>query len=153
MTTPDPTDDEPETVEAEVSEVLDPEDYNQNQRLKQIHEARRDVRKALREVTNGRAAVKDHIETHRRLAEAVAFYGHELAPLMDEVGYEGELPDGAPVESVYKFVMMMGRIEPMIDEDYVPKHVTMVVYKELSKFAREHGLGVSLADSDDEWEV
>lgn len=139
-----------ETIEAEAAEVLDPGDYNQNQRLKEIHQARRDVREALKETTSGKARKGEHMATHRKLAEAVTFYGHELLPLMDEAEWDHDLPDHYPWDTVRQFIATVGHSP---DKDYPPKNASLHVFSRLNQFARQAGLGADLDDGTDEWEV
>jgi hypothetical protein len=147
------TDEAEETVEVEPSEVLDPGDYNQNQRLKEIHRARQDVRDALEEMDHY-ATSDEHYHQHMRLAEAVAFYGHELLPLMDEAewSYQFDETENLPIESVRHFIERMGRFQ-VADHRYPPKSVTMTVFAKLNQFARNVGLGADLDEGGDEWEV
>lgn len=146
----DQVDEAEETVEVEPSEVLDPGDYNQSQRLKEIHRARKNVREALSDTTAGRAPVKEHTHTHLKLAEAVAFYGYELMPLMDDAGWSSELPESFPWDDVRQFITSLGHLS---EQDYPPKYASMVVFGELNKFTREIGLGADLDEGGDEWEV
>jgi hypothetical protein len=145
-------DDQDEKIEADPTEILDPADYNQNQRLKEIHQARKEVRKALEETTTGRATDNEHVTTHNRLAQTVAFYGHELLPLMDKAEWSHEFKDGHTVTSVREFITRLGRY-PGADWPYTPKPVSMEIFARLNEFAAEVGLGAQLDEGTDEWEI
>jgi hypothetical protein len=135
-------------------EIDDPDDYNQARRLQAIHQARDDVRKARENTTAGRAPANEHITTHQELAEAVAVYGYELLPLMDEAGWEYETGDGTPFDTIRDFIYAMGHPDPLdIDAEYIPKSTSMAVYGRLNGFMHEVGLGADFDDSDNEWNV
>lgn len=153
MTT-DATDDDRDDGPGEF-QIKDTDDYNQARRLKTIHQARDDVRKARKNVTKGRATTAEHEATHQELAQAVATYGHEVLPLMEQTNWDGDFDDG-PVESVYQFIYSMGHPDVLTidrDLDYIPTHISMLVYGKINKFVAEIGLGADFDDDSDEWEV
>ncbi len=145
--------------------VADSDEYNQSRRLKAIHQARADVRKAHRELIY--VSDDGHAELHtcrQQLASRVAFYGSELCPLMEEVGWSHEFPDGFPWDTLDDFLRTRGRLPKEVAEvraeddthgDYaiVSETESMEAFRVLNKFAREAGLGVDLEGSADEWEV
>lgn len=141
-----------ETIEADPAEILDPADYNQNQRLKEIHQARKDVRDHLQERPI-QAKSSEWEGLNARLAEAVAFYGHELLPLMNEAGWSHEFPDEIPFETVREFVRRMGKLPSGSDSRTPSPPITMIVFDRLNEFTREVGLGTNLDEGSDEWEV
>lgn len=142
------------TIEAEPHEVLDPEDYNQNRRLKAIHKAREDVNQALKGVTRGRAETHKHIATRANLAHAVAAYGHELRPLMRRADWDHEFGEGVPLEDIYEYIDIMGQVHHRKDDwDRSPVPVSMTAYGVLNDFMAEVGLGVDFDDGNDEWEI
>ncbi len=134
--------------------VADAEDYNQSRRLKAIHQARADVRKAHRNVSRGKAPKHVHDETRADLARAVAYYATELEPLMQEAEWDRELPAG-PWDTIDVFVATAPKVPPSrADEwDRIPEQWSMTIFSRLNEFAREAGLGIDLKDSSDEWEV
>jgi hypothetical protein len=144
--------DDDETTEQIV--VADADEYNQSRRLKSIHKARDDVREAYRNVTRGRAPGREHRETREELATAVAFYGMELEPLMNEADWDGEIDKG-PWPDVQTFIATAPLIPPSKEDswNYIPDQLSMAVFSRLNEFAREAGLGVDLDDGTDEWEV
>jgi hypothetical protein len=145
-------DDQEGKIKTDPAEILDPGDYNQNQRLKEIHTARQEVRKVLGDMKS-QGTRREHDIQHTRLAEAVAFYGHELLPMMDEADWTHEFTEtGHPPEDVRDFIYHMGRF-PETEAPYTPKHLTMSVFARLNEFAREIGLGADFDDGTDEWEV
>lgn len=133
--------------------VADPDDYSQNQRLKDIHEARRDVRKALKDLPHY-GKDEEHLVAHQNLADAVAFYGHELLPLMDATGWEHTFDDSdIPIDSVRHFIQTHGN-PPAWEADYPPRSVSLGVFSKLNTFLHDAGLGADLdTDDGDEWEV
>lgn len=135
--------------------VEDTDDYNQAQRLKEIHQARREVRKAQKELTRGKANRSEHKESHERFAATVAFYGHELLPLMEDTEWERELPEEAPYPSVRAFLKTAPMVPPGKKDEwpYIPEQVALGVFHHLNQFVREIGLGADFEDSADEWEV
>lgn len=156
MSKPNPTadGDEPTTIEAEPHEVLDPEDYNQNRRLKAIHKAREDVNQALKDVTRGRAEREEHHATRSNLAQAVAAYGHELRPLMRQADWNHNFGEDAPLEDIHEYIDIMGQIHHRKDDlNRPPVPVSMAAYGILNDFMAEVGLGVDFDDRNDEWEI
>lgn len=152
--TPDTDGDEPSTVEAEPHEVLDPEDYNQNRRLKAIHKAREDVNDALKDISRGRAKPSEHIASRANLAHAVAAYGHELRPLMKKANWNREFTDEAPVDDIHEYIDVMGQLHELTDDwDRPPIPLSMTAYGILNDFMAEVGLGVDFDDGTDEWEI
>jgi hypothetical protein len=148
-----PADTDEKTIEATPADVLDPADYNQNQRLKEIHQARNDVREALKNVTRGKAAPAEHHETRDTLAQAVAFYGYELLPLMDEADWSHEFDADEPPYTVRDFIHRLGQFHDVSDWDATPPSLSMVVFQKLNSFAQQAGLGADFDTDTDEWEV
>jgi hypothetical protein len=150
---------EPTTIEAEPHEVLDPSEFNQNQRLKDIHAARRKVRERVAELPR-HGTTKEHYSAHLALADAVATYGYELLPLLEDTGYD--LTDDRIEESqnfvwpsVQSFIISMGQIPPDADypSEYPMRQHSMMVYHSLNRFMRSIGLGTDFDDGGDEWEI
>jgi hypothetical protein len=133
---PEPVD----TTDAEDAEILlaDPDDYHQTQRLREIHEARRNVHKSLRG--------KD-IEPHE-IQYAVAAYGVELQPLMRKVEFNTDLPDTLPWDDIDAYLDRFGgHNEPT---NYVNYHT--FVFRRLNALLAD--VKPLLEEDDtDEWEV
>lgn len=157
--------DDRDTDDGDTFIVADSDEYNQSRRLKAIHQARADVRKAHRELTYISDDGYDvHYDSRQQLASRVAFYGSELRPLMEEVGWSHEFPDGFPWDTLDDFLRNRGRLPKEVAEERADNDVhedlaivseteSMEAFRVLNKFAREAGLGVDLEGSADEWEV
>lgn len=149
-----------ETLEVQPHEVLDPEDYNQSTRLKDIHQARRDVRKKLDELTYGHS--KRHEETRIQLANAVAAYGMEVQPIMRKTDWSEPLPPelAKHYDSIHRYITEMGRIDRRRDtnnngmpgERSTSPHerCSMAAFSHLNEFVSQVGLGVELEESQDD---
>lgn len=96
-------------------EVLDPEQYNQNRRLKDIHDAREEVLKLRRRVTQSEDILKKWSEEkrNREFATAVAEYAMQLEPIMErtqpgkELLYEDEV---GPYNGLSQFIGSLGTV-------------------------------------------
>jgi len=149
--------DEPTTIEAEPREVLDPEDYAQNQRIKDIHEARRHVRECLKDLSH-LARAQEHYATHTQLADAVATYGYEVLPIMEQIDYSPNTEklresEKLPWDNIEHFVTSMGATPDDYGHDYVLRQHSMMVYHALNKVVQAAGLGMQFDDGNDEWEI
>ena len=130
--------------------VIDPDDYHESQRLREIHEARREVSKLIRSIDP-----YTHEDEHRRqqgqLGYAVSAYYAELEPLINqsEAG-PLELPDGLPWDDVYEFATALGQ-----DRDKgeaAGYELSLFVFRELNTFLDD--VKPILEDKEpDEWEV
>lgn len=92
--------------------VSDPEDYLRNQRLKAIHNAKKEVRKA-RKAASKSTTDKENQISQRRLAAAVATYGAEILPLVEEGVQRDLITDedlDTTVRTVKEFVSNQGRM-------------------------------------------
>lgn len=149
--------DEQTTIEAEPREVLDPEDYAQNQRIKDIHEARRHVRQALKDLPKV-ARESDHVTAHGRLADAVAAYGYEVLPILEQIDYDPNSEklresESFPWDSIEDFITRMGHPPEDYGHQYVVRQHSMVVYHALNQTIQAAGLGMQFDDGNDEWEI
>lgn len=79
-----------ETEEEHPLAVADPDEYNQNRRLKSIHNARDEAMDALRDIPQ-KASEDVHAEAAGMAGNAVAAYAAELLPLANRVEPELEL--------------------------------------------------------------
>lgn len=131
--------------------VEDADDYNQSQRLRQIHQARRQVRKAHQKLHD---TVQEEKNGHHfaavRLSRAVAYYGRELEPLMAEAGWNPPCPESWPYDDVRNFIDYDG-IAPESNDfkhNAPPPMLSMHVFGKLNDFVREVGLGADFEDTD-----
>lgn len=141
--------------------VADPDDYAKTRKLKALADAKANVRK-VRKNRPGTATSNEWNDLNIRLAEAVASYGHELMPLLEEAKENGIIGDddldlGIQRDTtVGKFIVADGRIEKRDGDGFepAPPHVSMAVYRQLQKIERKLGLGLSLhEEEDDDWEI
>jgi hypothetical protein len=123
-----------DTVGTEEAQLLvnDPDDYHETQRLREIHEARRDVRTTLKDLSRF-ATDHEHNEQQMALADAVTFYISELEELMDATDYDDSLDKG-PWDSLRRYATMMGRKS---DGEIAGYEESMFVFREANKFLAE----------------
>ena len=155
MTHPDTDDLEAvETTDAEDAQLLlaDPDDYHRAQRLRQIHEARREVHKALRE-TEGMASSSEHTNFNYNVAVAVSAYITELEPLMDAVEYDDTL-DRSRFRSLREYATTMGDIvnDDLEREGKASRRESLFVFRQANRFLAEVKPLVSEEETN-EWEV
>jgi len=112
--------------------VNDPDDYHETQRLREIHEARRDVRTTLKDLSRF-ATDGEHNKQQMALADAVTFYISELEELMDATDYDDSL-DRGPWDSLRRYATMMGRKS---DNEIAGYEESMFVFREANKFLAE----------------
>ena len=151
------TDDlEPEPLEEIDTEerellVVDPDDYHESQRLREIHEARRRVTQTFTDCdpyTNQ----DEHRRQQAQLAWAIAAYYAELEPLIDAADAEPlELGNGdLPWDDAWEYATSTGYIRD--EERYAGYETSMFVFRRLNQFLDE--VKPVLEDKEpDEWEV
>jgi hypothetical protein len=131
--------------------VVDPDDYGKAKKIQAINDAKRYVRK-IRQNDPEVASPKEWDSRYARLAEAVAFYGSELWPLIEDALERGALDyneyliaDGGEL-SVELFIRKDGSIER--DERHRPasREESMKVYRQLERVQQELGLGLELEE-------
>lgn len=141
--------------------VADPDDYAKTRKLKALADAKAHVRK-VRKDRPGTATDDEWKNLNIRLAEAVASYGHELMPLLEEAKENGVIGDDdldlgiRGGTSVGQYIVADGRIEERDANRFepAPPHVAMAVYRRLQKIERKLGLGLSLhEEDDDDWTI
>lgn len=160
-------DDEPPALRA-----TDPDDYQRTRRLKEIHDAKREVQKTLRQrhkliVELGENFAGKGTDTYERhLAQTVAYYGDELLPLLreardkgaldaDDVTFQATAVGRANETNITFFVETGGYVT---DDDGNPEIATEVdsrkAYRTLNTLARKVGLGLDLETArEDSWEI
>ena len=152
-----------ETDEAAKLYVADPEDYAKTRKLKALNDAKEHVRKVRNNRPN--SATTDEWEgMASRLSEAVASFGHELLPLLDEAENVGIIDESDYVTTTFikeidvrHFIMLDGSLRAKEDNEkiYQPPGVeSMAVYRHLQRLERTLGLGLKLeSEEKDEWEI
>jgi hypothetical protein len=139
--------------------VVDPEDYQKTRRLKAINDAKDHVRK-LRQGQPDRATRTEWNGIHKRLAEAVADYGGELMPLIEDAIDKGLLNESDLENEVIdldlrEFIIHNGCIPDYENkelEDLSPAQY-MAFYRQLQKIERKLGLGLELQEENGPAEI
>jgi hypothetical protein len=133
--------------------VVDPDDYQKTRKLKAINDAKDHVQKLRRDMPP-RAKKKEWSGIHARTAEAVAMYGSELMPLIEDALDRGILEEEdleTEYCSVRTFVHFDGHLpesdsgEKVEFKDAKPVHY-MTVYRQLDRIQRKLGLGLQLQE-------
>ena len=130
--------------------VVDPDDYQKTRKLKAINDAKDHVRK-LRQDQPYKAGQKEWQGIYTRTAEAVAMYGSELLPLIEDALDQGLL-DEEDLEtefgSLRTFIIYDGRLPNHEKEEFQePKPVVyMTFYRQLERIQRRLGLGLELRE-------
>jgi len=142
--------------------VVDPDDYQKTKKLEIIHQTKKEILKIRR---NRGKLIQEYDDGFRQsgieiyesnLAQAVALYGSELLPLIEEGLDEGTLEkddvttriaeDKIEMDVMF-FIEFDGRI---LDDDgdciRPPETNTMVIYRQLDRIQRKLGLGLDLEE-------
>lgn len=145
------TDPEPvDTADTEDTEILlaDPDDYHQAQRLREIHEARRNVHTTLNKV-DGFTDEKTHHKQRANLSHAVVLYASELLPPANAADLDTSL-SGLPWDSIEHYVHAMGA-DPE-DAEAAAYNYHNLVFQRCNALLAEMKPLIEQDDTD-EWEV
>lgn len=143
---------ESETGKAEVDEteetamfVVDADDYQKTRKLKAINDAKDYVRKRRRDAPDT-ASRNEWRAIYRRESEAVAMYGNELMPLIEEALEQGTL-DEDDLETKYGSLREFVRRDGMLEELEKPvPPMYMSFYRQLERIQRKLGLGLEMKE-------
>jgi len=141
-----------DTTEIEVSkeEVIDPDDYAQNQTIKAIHDARAEVRGQIADMDiNENEGNTIYRYSVTELAHKTTAYVLELKPLIDQSEIEDErleLSDMCANEDILTFALSMGLKE---DGKPVSPLESIQVYERCNSLASDLGLGANLKDGEE----
>jgi len=148
----------PQTEQVEVDEstdesnvfVVDPDDYQKTRKLKAINDAKDYVRKRRQDAPET-ARPDEWQGIYHRTSEAVAMYGSELLPLIEDALDQGILEeDDLETEhgSLKEFVTFDGRVADHDKEELVDAkpHIYMAFYRQLERIQRKLGLGLELQE-------
>jgi hypothetical protein len=155
-----------ENVEIEESEetknvlVVDPDDYRKTQKLKAINEAKREFKEINRNHTELYREMKETWSNpkealRRKRAHALASYGSELLPLIEEGLETGALSEDDLMASlgggridmeIRKIVRQDGHLDIREEREPLPRTNCMEVYRQLERIERKLGLGLDLEE-------
>jgi hypothetical protein len=129
--------------------VVDPEDYHEAQRLREIHEARREVQRTAREIDTY-TTESEHSKQRGDLAMAVTAYIYELLPLIRQTDYDDELADTMPWNSLQDYAHRSGALPA--DKGRANYEVSMGVFGQANEFLAEVKPLIQEQENDT-WEV
>jgi len=139
-----------ESMEEKNVFVVDPDDYQKTRKLKAINDSKQHFRD-LQESKPNTAGSKEWQGVHSRMAEAVALYGSELLPLIDDAIEKGILSESdlnTQHGSIREFIQFDGRF-PDHDKQELkdPRPIVFKeVYRELNHIERKLGLGLEMQE-------
>jgi hypothetical protein len=129
--------------------VVDPEEYHESQRLREIHQARRQVTNVLQEI-EAVGSTSDTLRQKGDLAIAVSAYYAELQPLIIANDASPlELPDSHPWDTVREYGAHMGLVG---DGEHAEYQVSMYVFRQLNQLLAD-AKPLIKPDESTEWEV
>ena len=144
------------TVEVDAEQVLDADDYSHNRAVREIMDARADVRETVKEMeTNERDGASIPVYQVTELAQQTAMYAYEVLPLVrkSDLPHDAtELPEEHPHRSIETFAGTMG-MHPSKDGEPCGVLMTVQVYDSCNRIVDELGIGVSLDKSGDGLEL
>lgn len=144
--------------------VVDPDDYQKTKKLESIYRTKQEVLKVR---DNRGDIIKDMRDTFstknrtgrdmysQRLAQAVAQYGSELLPLIEEGLKKNTLSEDDLVVSlseerldvdVVQFIKYDGRHEYNGELTNLPEPNSLAVYRQLERIQRKLGLGLDIEE-------
>ena len=141
-------------VEIDAEQVLDAEDYAHNRAVREIQDARADVREKIKDIDiDENAGTNIPLYQVTELANQTAVYAYEVLPLLrkSELPEDiAELPEPHPHDDVSEFATSMG----MENKDKPCGIIaSMTVYDRLNQICDELGIGVSLDKTNDGLEL
>ena len=156
-----PSDQTVEKTDSEEATVMvaDPEDYQKTKKLKSIYEAKNHVSELKR---NRADRIAELSNTFRRkgldvysseLSGAVADYGNELLPLIEEGLDKGviedddldvSIPSGDSEIPLIEFILLDGDVRD--GEEETRQITSMAVFRQLQRIQRKLGLGLDLEE-------
>jgi len=143
--------------------VVDPDDYQKTKKLEIIHNSKREITR-LRKNKDSiiveynkeyREANSGHTTYKASLAQAVAQYGSELLPLIEEARDNGILDEsdlttriGPEFQEldVISFIEMDGRVKKEGELERPPEANTMSIYRQLDRIQQKLGLGLEIEE-------
>ena len=149
--------------------VVDPEDYQKTRRLKEIHQAKKEVQQIRRNRSQIISDISGKFQEpsgkvyQQTLARHVAQYGSELLPLIEKGREIEALSDDDLTCSlgpryvdidVRQFTRLDGKIPIDGEIRDSPERNTMEVYRQLNRIMSDLGLGLDLEQEQNrEWEI
>lgn len=132
--------------------VVDPDDYQQTRKLKAINDAKDRVRELRKDRPISTTAEGGWQGLHNRTAEAVAMYGSELLPIIEDALEKGALQKKdleTPHGSLETFIHCEGRLPNHEKEELREPSpiVYMAFYRQLERVQRRLGLGLELQEN------
>lgn len=133
--------------------IADPDDYHETQRLREIHDARQQVVKQVKDL-DIHENTGDRVYTYdiTRLANLVAVYAMELRPLAEQAGLADSdiatLSENSPHRTIFEFADEMG----MDGTNPVPIRYAMQVYQRCNGLLAEIKPLVT-EQEETEWEI
>ena len=147
--------DDGETVEVSAEQVLDADDYSHNRAVREIHDARADVRKKIKELeVQSETGTTLGLYQVTELANQTAVYVYEVLPLVRKADLPDditELPEGHPHDNIVDFATNMGMKRGADEPCGIAR--CMQVYDVCNQITDELGIGVSLDKSGDGLEL
>ena len=131
-------------------EVADPEDYNRQQRFKEIHQARQRVTAHVADMDLGRQN-KYNMQEAKRLAHLVSLYILELEPLFAQSRFEeGELmPDELAWNSLREFRRKIGIARTQNGDSTTPSPAKLLaVFGAANQCYADLGMELDLREDD-----
>lgn len=135
----------------EDTKLEDPDNYHETQRLREIHEARQNVAKQVRDMDiNQRTGNKVYLYSMTRLCNVTALYVSEILPLVRKVEFDvPDLPDYCTHDTLRGYATNMGMDD---SGNPVSPSESLTVYRHCNEFLAEIKPLVS-EEQTDEWEI
>lgn len=143
--------------------VVDPDDYQKTKKLEAIHKTKREVPELRKNKDSMIVEYNDRyrdynsgVDTYNSaLAQAVAQYGSELLPLIEEARDNGILDESDLTTrispeyqklDVINFIEMDGRVKNEGELERPHEVNTMAVYRQLERIQRKLGFGIDIEE-------
>jgi hypothetical protein len=151
------TEEETQTVELEEAQVVDPEEYNQNKRLREIHEARSDFMDAYTTPSGEFDNYRNPVEARNiRTAEFLTLYVANVEPVLRKTGLLEEFLNEevlVPKSDDKNEIGELYRSNFVIVEGDNTEAITQIglknIYRKTNEYLDKIGLGIEIQENEE----
>ncbi len=140
----------PDTPDHDRPDITDPDQFHERERLREIHDARQNVHKTLRD-TDPYTQTEEHERQKGRLAHAVAAYIAELEPLFKATNVDTSLAEEMPWDDLEGYADTLGARYDKDNPHSASYQLSTYVFRQANAAFAE--IKPVTDDETDEWEI